>query len=172
MKKIVKVLLNQQENGGENYLTFVGGRQKNSNYPEHEKRELMCGMSVFYNDTYILNFCLSEDEVQALECESRVKAIDDLSYILLASGWSLTIMKNRNSSGRSTDNYLKERAGELHEKQGWYATNVYDEVQFTSESQYKFTEGLRLAMRCAFTEFNVTIKVPEVVKGVKIEYLK
>jgi uncharacterized protein YacL (UPF0231 family) len=171
MKKIVKVLLNQQENGQENYLTFVGGRKLNEGKSEYDNREVICGMSVFFNDTYILNFCLSEDEVQALESNSRVKAIDDLNYILLASGWNITIMKNRLAMNR--ENELQSRVGaELHHKQGYYAQYVYDEVQFTCESQHQFTEGLRLAMRCAFTEFNVTIKVPEVVKGVKIEYLK
>lgn len=160
MSRIVRVKLNTQKDGAENFLTFVGGVQKNRYYPDYESREFQYGLSVFYNNEYILNFVLSEDEVELLRSDVKVKAIDDLGYILLAGKWNLTIMKNRNSSNMSRENELKERAGELAEGQGYYSTYIYDEVQFTSEDENAFCKALRVAMLYPFEESNLFVDVP------------
>lgn len=161
MGVVVKVLLNQQESKEQNYLTIVAGCQKNVNYPEIEDREFQHGLAFFYNDKYILNFVLNEDEVELLKSDVRVKAIDDLSYIMLAGKYALTIMKNRSMEDKRFKNSLEERIGELKEKQGLFMCTSYSEVQFVSEDEYGFVKGIRTAMLYPFTDSNLYSTIPE-----------
>ena len=162
MSKVIKVLLNQQDSKVENHLVFVAGQKKNDYYPEHEKREFQCGISVFYNDTYLLNFCLSEDEVELLKSDIKVKFIDDLSFILLTNSYNLTIMKNKGMSYmKAPENEIEGRIGALEEKQGYFSVDSYNEVNFTSENVYAFGKALTEAMNNPFGDFNITIGIPE-----------
>lgn len=149
----VSVKLN---NGGK--ITFLAGVKK-VEQNEFEKREVRCGLSVFYNDKFVLNFVTLDEEVEFLKSDSKVKAIDDLGFTLYARGYTLRIMKHYSGYERDESSFLKEI--ELENGAGYKTMNVYSELHFYSEEKGKFAKAISLAMQYPEEGTNLWSSYPE-----------
>jgi hypothetical protein len=149
----VSVKLN---NGGK--VTFLAGVKK-VEQNEFEKRTERRGLAVFYNDKYLLNFVTLDEEVEFLQSDSKVKAIDDLGFTLYARGYTLRIMKHYSGYERDESSFLKEI--ELENGAGFKTMNVYSELHFYSEERGKFAEAIALAMRNPEKGTNLWSSYPE-----------
>lgn len=130
-------------NKGLGKITFLAGVEK-LEQNEFEKRTERRGLAVFYNDKYVLNFVTLEDEVEHLQSDSKVKAIDDLGFTLYAGGYALRIMKYYNSYERGDSSFLD--AIELEKDAGYKTMNTFNELHFYSEVRGAFAEAIKLAM--------------------------
>lgn len=145
-------------NKGLGKITFLAGVEK-IEQNEFEKRTERRGLAVFYNDEYLLNFVTLEDEVEHLQSDSKVKAIDDLGFMLYATGFTLKIMKYHNGYEKDESSFLKEV--ELERDAGYKTMNVYSELHFYSEDGGKFAEAIALAMKYPEEGNNLFTKYPE-----------
>ena len=144
-------------NKGLGKITFLAGVEK-IEQNEFEKRTERRGLSVFYNDKYILNFVTLEDEVEHLQSDSKVKAIDDLGFTLYAGGYTLRIMKYYNSyQGESS--FLDEI--ELEKDAGYKTMHIFNELHFYSEVRGAFAEAIKLAMDNPEEGNNLFSYIPE-----------
>ena len=144
-------------NKGLGKITFLAGVEK-VEQNEFEKRTERRGLSVFYNDEYVLNFVTLDEEVEFLQSDSKVKAIDDLGFTLYAGGYTLRIMKYYNSyQGESS--FLDEI--ELEKDAGYKTMNVYSELHFYSEVRGAFAEAIKLAMNNPEEGSNLYSYIPE-----------
>jgi hypothetical protein len=150
----VSVMLNK----GKGKITFLAGVNK-LEQNEFEKRIERRGLSVFYNDEFVLNFVTLEEEVEHLQSDSKVKAIDDLGFILYAGGHNLRIMKYYNSCERGDSSFLDEI--ELEKDAGYKAMNVYSELHFYSEERGAFAKAIALAMNNPEEGNNLWSRYPE-----------
>lgn len=155
------IIIDLNKNKGQ--VAFVAGRRKQE-VTEYDKREWGWGMSVFYRETkelefkFVLNFVLSDDEIEVLGLPLKVKSIDDLNYILLASNWTMRIFKNHLAyTGKKSD--IVEEIN-IEEPAGYSAMSVMSEIKLTSENENAFTSGLELAMAFPFEGSNVYYKIP------------
>lgn len=142
-------------NNGLGKITFLAGVEK----IEFEKRTEKRGLSVFYNDKFVLNFVTLEEEVEHLQSDSKVKAIDDLGFMLYATGFTLKIMKYHNGYETDESSFLKEV--ELERDTGYKTMNVYSELHFYSEDGGKFAEAIALAMNNPEEGNNLWSSYPE-----------
>lgn len=145
-------------NNGLGKITFLAGREK-VEQNEFEKREYRYGLSVFYNDEFVLDFVVLEDEVEFLQSDSKVKAIDDLGYSLYTAGNTLKIMKYYNGFEGRDSSFLDEI--ELDKDAGYKTMNVYSELHFYSEEKGKFAEAISLAMQYPEEGTNLWSRYPE-----------
>jgi len=145
-------------NNGLGKITFLAGVEK-VEQNEFEKRTERRGLAVFYNDKYILNFVTLEDEVEHLQSDSKVKAIDDLGFTLYAVGYTLSIMKYYNSYERGDSSFLDEI--ELENGVGYKTMNVYSELHFYSEERGAFAKAIALAMNNPEEGTNLWSRYPE-----------
>jgi len=145
-------------NNGLGKITFLAGREK-VEQNEFEKREYRHGLAVFYNDKFVLNFVALEDEVEHLQSDSKVKAIDDLGFILYAGGNALRIMKYYNGFDGSDSSFLDEI--ELEKGAGYKTMNVYSELLFYSEERGAFAKAIALAMNNPEEGNNLWNRYPE-----------
>ena len=136
-------------NNGLGKVTFLAGV---------EKRTGKRGLAVFYNDKYVLNFVTLEEEVEHLQSDSKVKAIEDLGFMLYTTGYTLTIMKYYNSYERDSS-FLDEI--KLMNGAGYKTMSVYSEVHFFSEERGKFAEAIALAMNNPEDGTNLWSSYPE-----------
>lgn len=150
----VSVMLNK----GKGKITFLAGVKK-LEQNEFEKRTERRGLSVFYNDEYVLNFVTLEEEVEHLQSDSKVKAIDDLGFILYAEGHNLRIMKYYSSYERGDSSFLDEI--ELEKDAGYKTMNVYSELHFCSAERDKFAKAIALAMNNPEEGNNLWSRYPE-----------
>lgn len=149
----VSVKLNK---GGK--ITFLAGREK-VEQNEFEKREYRCGLSVFYNDKFLLDFVILEDEVEFLQSNSKVKAIDDLGYMLYTTEYTLRIMKHYSGYERGDSSFLNDI--ELENGEGYKAMNIYSELHFCSEEKGKFAEAISLSFKYPEEGNNLWRSYPE-----------
>lgn len=145
-------------NKGLGKITFLAGVKK-IEQNEFEKRTERRGLAVFYNDEYLLNFVTLEEEVEHLQSDSKVKAIDDLGFILYARGYTLRIMKHYSGYERGGSSFLGEI--ELEKDAGYKTMNVYSELHFYSEERGAFAKAIALAMNNPEEGNNLFIKYPE-----------
>ena len=144
-------------NKGLGKITFLAGVEK-IEQNEFEKRTERRGLAVFYNDKYVLNFVTLEDEVEHLQSDSKVKAIDDLGFTLYAGGHALRIMKYYNSY-QGDSSFLD--AMELEKDAGYKTMNVYGELHFYSEERGAFAKAIALAMNNPEEGNNLWSRYPE-----------
>ena len=135
----VSVKLNK---GWKDYIS--SRKRKGERQNEFEKREYRHGLAVFYNDKFVLDFVVSNEEVEFLQSDSKVKAIDDLGFMLYTTGYTLTIMKYYNGYEKDSS-FLDEI--KLKNGEGYKTMNVYSELHFYSEEKGKFAEAISLAMK-------------------------
>ena len=145
-------------NNGLGKITFLAGVEK-IEQNEFEKRTERRGLAVFFNDEYVLNFVALDDEVEHLQSDSKIKAIDDLGFILYAGGHNLRIMKYYNSYERGDSSFLDEI--ELDNDAGYKAMNVYSELHFYSEERGAFAKAIALAMNNPEEGTNLWSRYPE-----------
>ena len=145
-------------NKGLGKITFLAGVEK-VEQNEFDKRTERRGLAVFYNDKFVLNFVVLGDEIEHLQSNSQVKAIDDLGYTLYAVGYSLKIMKYYNRYDRGESSFLDEI--ELDKDAGYKTMNVYSELHFYSEERGKFAEAIALAMNNPEEGTNLWSRYPE-----------
>ena len=150
----VSVMLNK----GKGKITFLAGREE-IEQNEFEKRTERIGLAVFYNDEYLLSFVALDDEVEFLQSNSKVKAIDDLGYTLYARGYTLRIMKHYSGYERGDSSFLHEI--ELEEDAGYKTMNVYSELHFYSEERGAFAKAIALAMNNPEEGNNLWSRYPE-----------
>jgi hypothetical protein len=142
-------------NNGSGKITFLAGVEK----IEFEKRTEKRGLSVFYNDKFVLNFVTLDEEVEHLQSDSKVKAIDDMGFMLYTTGFTLKIMKYYNGYEKDESSFLKEV--ELENGAGYKTMNVYSELHFYSEDGGKFAEAIALAMKYPEEGNNLWSSYPE-----------
>lgn len=145
-------------NKGLGKITFLAGVEK-LEQNEFEKRTERRGLAVFYNDEYVLNFVTLEDEVEHLQSDSKVKAIDDLGYTLYARGYTLRIMKHYSGYERGGSSFLNEI--ELEKDAGYKTMNVNSELHFYSEERGAFAKAIALAMNNPEEGTNLWSRYPE-----------
>mgnify|MGYP001223830552 CR=1 FL=1 len=145
-------------NKGLGKITFLAGVEK-LEQNEFEKRTERRGLSVFYNDEFVLNFVTLEEDVEHLQSDSKVKAIDDLGFILYAGGHNLRIMKYYSSYERGDSSFLD--GVELEKDAGYKTINVYNELHFYSEERGAFAKAIALAMNNPEEGNNLFTKYPE-----------
>jgi hypothetical protein len=150
----VSVMLNK----GKDKITFLAGVEK-LEQNEFEKRTERRGLAVFYNDEYLLNFVTLDEEVEHLQSDSKVKAIDDLGFTLYAEGYSLRVKKYYSSYERGYSSFLD--GIELEKDAGYKAMNVYSELHFYSEERGAFAKAIALAMNNPEEGNNLFTKYPE-----------
>lgn len=144
-------------NNGLGKVTFLAGVEK-IEQNEFEKRTERRGLAVFYNDKFVLNFVTLEDEVEHLQSDSKVKAIDDLGFSLYVEGHNLKIMKYYNSY-QGDSSFLDEI--ELEKDAGYKTMNVYSELHFYSEERGAFAKAIALAMNNPEEGSNLFTGYPE-----------
>ena len=144
-------------NNGLGKITFLAGRRE-IRQNEFEKRTEERGLSVFYNDKYVLNFVTLE-EVEFLQSDSKVKAINDLGFTLYAGGYTLSIMKYYNSYERGDSSFSD--AIELEKDAGYKTMNVYSDLHFYSEERGAFAKAIALAMNNPEEGNNLWSRYPE-----------
>ena len=145
-------------NKGLGKITFLAGVEK-IEQNEFEKRTERRGLAVFYNDKYVLNFVTLEEEVEFLQSDSKVKAINDLGFTLYAGGYTLSIMKYYNSYERGDSSFSD--AIELEKDAGYKTMNVYSELHFYSEERGAFAKAIALAMNNPEEGNNLWCSYPE-----------
>jgi hypothetical protein len=150
-----KMRVSVELNNGLGKITFLAGVEK----IEYDKRVEKRGLAVFYNDKFVLNFVTLEDEVEHLQSDSKVKAIDDLGFMLYAAGFTLKIMRYHSSYEKDESSFLKEV--ELDRDSGYKTMNVYSELHFYSEDGGKFAEAISLAMKYPEEGNNLWSSYPE-----------
>ena len=155
-------------NKGLGKITFLAGVEK-IEQNEFEKRTERRGLAVFYNDKYVLNFVTLEEEVEFLQSDSKVKAIDDLGFTLYAGGHALSILKYYNSyeSYERGDSSFSD-AIELEKDVGYKTMNVYSELHFYSEERGAFAKAIALAMNNPEEGKNLWYSYPEDCKEVTL----
>lgn len=145
-------------NNGLGKITFLAGVKK-VEQNEFEKRTERRGLSVFYNDEYVLNFVTLEDEVEHLQSDSKVKAIEDLGFMLYARGYTLRIMKHYSGYERGDSSFLDEI--KLERGAGYKTMSVFSELHFYSEERGAFAKAIALAMNNPEEGNNLWSSYPE-----------
>lgn len=145
-------------NNGLGKITFLAGVEK-LEQNGFEKRTERRGLAVFFNDKYVLNFVTSEEEVEHLQSDSKVKAIEDLGFTLYTVGYCLKIMKYYSSYDRGDSSFLNEI--ELERGAGFKTMNVYSELYFYSEERGAFAKAIALAMNNPEEGTNLWSSYPE-----------
>jgi hypothetical protein len=155
--KVAVVKLNESND----VVKIVAGKEKNSNYPKYENREYRQGLSVFYNDKYILSFVTLESTVRLLESDHDVKVINDLGYILIAEGYQLRILHNWGTIDRGSDSdFILKFPQDLNNKTGYYGSVIFQDVHLTSNNPGAFSKAISIALSDPYTETNLPIHIP------------
>lgn len=140
MNKLVKIRLNKDEVKEDNFIYLVGGvdDQQDGCYTH--------GLSIFYNGQYVLNFILSEDDVEALTSDIKVKFVKDLGFTVYTYGYNLEIMKYVNVVERGLNQLENRISDELKETQTFCNSELFDTITFISDERDAFAKGLKEAL--------------------------
>ena len=144
--------------GGLDKITFIAGceRIEPSEYSERKER---WGISIFYNDNYLLNFVLNEDEVELLQSNSKIKAVDDLGFRFFADKSTLKVNKHYGEYTKEVSEFIKQ----VPEKKGvtYNIMQVVSTLVFISETKGDFAKGICTAMHNPETSSNIFTQYPE-----------